>query len=152
MMQLMTWRDLDIHLVPEELDRTSFFALGGHIAELLTPHRMQFRDETVGGTEGLPSGLYWGVYLGNERAGGCKLDIWATDARGLDRVHAYCRGIERRLSEQSRDIIMAIKAECWQHPEYRRSFGSGDIYEAVLEHDIRDVRAFWEHLEARDKT
>lgn len=149
MMELMAWRDLDLHLVPKVLDRTSFFELGSRLAVLLEPQRMHYRDETGAGTVGLPSGLYWGVYLGDERAGGWKLDIWATDARGLERVESYCHAIQRRLSAPTRKVILGIKAQCWQHPEYRRSFGSGDIYEAVLEHGIEDVRGFWSFLEQR---
>lgn len=68
-LHLMVWRDLDIHLVQPALDKKKFFELGGRIAGLLKPHRMHYRDETEVGTEGLPRGLYWGVYLGDERAG-----------------------------------------------------------------------------------
>ena len=31
-LQLMTWRDLDIHLVQDEADLQTFFTLGGEIA------------------------------------------------------------------------------------------------------------------------
>lgn len=146
---LMAWRDLDIHLVPWILDRSSFFELGSRIAEVVVPHRMHYRDETIVGTDGLPSGLYWGVYLGEERAGAWKLDIWATDERGLERVQAYCRRIEQRLTVDSRGIILAIKEKCWQLPECRKRFGSGDVYEAVLEHGVRDVAGLWDYLERR---
>lgn len=44
---LMTWRDLDLHVVREDLDVTAFFDLGGEIATLLTPQRMHFRDESA---------------------------------------------------------------------------------------------------------
>src|SRR5690348_2893580 len=46
-LQLMTWRDLDLHLVREDMDVRSFFDLGRELADLLKPHRMHFRDETV---------------------------------------------------------------------------------------------------------
>ena len=78
-LDLMTWRDLDIHLVRERLDVPAFFTLGGEIAALLQPHRMHFRDESCVATPGLPKGLYWGIYLGNERAGAWKIDVWATN-------------------------------------------------------------------------
>ena len=148
-MKLMAWRDLDVHLVMQPLDRKTFFELGGRLAALLTPERVHYRDETEGRSAGLPNGLYWGVYLGDERQGAWKLDIWATDARGLDRVVSYCRGIERRLSVSTRETILMIKSQCWQHAEYRRSFASGDIYEAVLDHGVRSVESFWTFLNGR---
>src|SRR5437870_3923845 len=61
-LHLMVWRDLDIHIVQTNLNKTIFFELGGKIADLLRPHRMHYRDETFVATEGLPRGLYWGVY------------------------------------------------------------------------------------------
>src|SRR5437762_7876552 len=74
-LQLMVWRDLDIHLVQPVLDTAGFFEMGGRIAELLKPPRMHYRDETIVATEGLPRGLYWGIYLGDERNGAWKIDI-----------------------------------------------------------------------------
>src|SRR5438067_429082 len=55
---LMTWRDLDIHLVREDVRIDEFFRLGMEVAALLAPHRMHFRDETRVATPGLPGGLY----------------------------------------------------------------------------------------------
>jgi hypothetical protein len=43
----MTWRDLDIYLVNEEILLSDFFQLGSQIAELLTPTKMHFRNERV---------------------------------------------------------------------------------------------------------
>jgi hypothetical protein len=40
MLRLMAWRDLDIHLVREPIDKGQFFALGGRIAGLLSPRRI----------------------------------------------------------------------------------------------------------------
>lgn len=148
-LELMVWRDLDIHLVPQSLDLGDFFELGRRIAEILAPHRMQFRDERLVRSDGLPVGLYWGVYMGDERAGAWKLDVWATNESGLERVQAYCRNIHRRLSLETRSVILAIKAECWQRHEYRKLYGSADIYEAVLDHGVRDLTGFWQFLERR---
>lgn len=144
-LELMTWRDLDIHIVRESLDRVSFFELGGRLAELLEPHRMHFRDESVEQTPGLPRGLYWGVYLGDERRGAWKIDIWASSRADFEPAKRYCDRILERLTPASREAILAIKSACWQHPEYRRSFSSSDIYEAVLQHGVRDAERFWLH-------
>lgn len=145
-LQLMTWRDLDIHIVNDRLDTHAFFALGAQVASLLSPHRMHYRDETAVHTEGLPNGLYWGVYLGDERQGAWKIDIWMTDRVGFETPRAYGERVRQALSEGTRDTILRIKSACWQHPEYRRQFSSGDIYTAVLEHDVTDVDAFRAYL------
>ena len=151
-LQLMTWRDLDIHLVRSTLERQAFFEMGGMIADLLRPHRMHYRDETAIATKGLPRGLYWGIYLGDERRGAWKIDIWATDHDGYEPTRAYCEAIEKRLSDSARASILRIKAACWSHPQYRREFASGDIYSAVLDHGIDNIDAFWKFLNDRKES
>ena len=146
---LMTWRDLDIHVVQEHPDVRAFFSLGGDIATLLRPHRMHFRDETIVRTPDLPPGLYWGVYLGDERRGAWKIDVWQTDRAGFEPVQKFGERIAARLNAENRRIISAIKDACWRHPEYRRSFTSADIYSAVLDRGIRDVAAFQTDLRDR---
>ena len=150
-LHLMVWRDLDIHIVQPELDKKKFFELAGRIAGLLNPPRMHYRDETIEATQGLPRGLYWGVYLGDERKGAWKIDIWMTDSEGFEAVRAHGKRIEERLSESNRPLILQIKSACWRHPQYRREFSSGDIYDAVLEHGVADIDGFWRFLKDRNR-
>jgi hypothetical protein len=145
-LKLMVWRDLDIYLVTEEIILSDFFHLGSQIAELLTPTKMHFRNERVARTEGLPEGLYWGIYLGNERAGAWKIDIWAVKLEQLTELDDFCKEIERRLTGTLRQKIMGIKAECWRKPGYRRRYSSRDIYEAVIEKGVDDLAGFNEYL------
>ena len=58
-LNLMTWRDLDIHLENDHINVEKFFSLGLEIAEKLRPRRMSFRNELESETPGLPKGLYW---------------------------------------------------------------------------------------------
>ncbi|MFY9554494.1 MAG: hypothetical protein WAV47_07205 [Blastocatellia bacterium] len=148
-LHLMVWRDLDIHIIHSGLDKKRFFELGGRIAELLSPHRMHYRDETVVATEGLPRGFYWGIYLGDERAGEWKIDIWITDAGGFEPTRAYGERVRELLSDSNRSIILEIKSACWRHPQYRRQFASGDIYSAVLDNGVTGVEGFWKFLHDR---
>ena len=149
-LRLMAWRDLDIHIVQTEINKRSFFDLGGKIASLLLPHRMHYRDETIAATPGLPSGLYWGVYLGDERDGAWKIDIWVSEPEAFEKIRVYSERLGTRLSESARSIILQIKSVCWRHPEYRRAFSSSDIYAAVLDHDVKDIEGFWTYLKERD--
>ena len=143
---LMTWRDLDIHVIREDLDVRLFFDLGGEIADLLKPHRVHFRDESSVATPSLPRGYYWGIYLGDERSGAWKIDIWQTNRQAFERVHAFAEDLSARLNPENRAAILEIKAACWQHPQYRRGFTSADVYAAVLDRGVCDVPGFWAHL------
>jgi hypothetical protein len=50
---------------------------------------MHFRDESTAGTPGLPCGFYWGIYLGDERSGAWKIDIWQTNRQAFDLVRRF---------------------------------------------------------------
>ena len=150
-LRLMVWRDLDVHVVRAELDRKSFFELGARVADLLRPHRMHYRDQTIISTEGLPSGFYWGVYLGDVREGAWKIDIWLTNSEDFRAVREYGERISERLTDATRQTILDIKAACWKHPQYRKGFSSSDIYDAVLDHEINSVEEFWTFLRNRGR-
>jgi hypothetical protein len=145
---LMSWRDLDIHLVRNDPGIEAYFRLGSHIAALLHPHRMHFRDESHVGTPDLPPGLYWGIYLGDERRGAWKIDIWQTDSQGFEPVRRFGEDIAARLNDVNRQVILSIKEACWAHPQYRRGFTSADVYSAVLDRGVRDIQGFWQDLRA----
>ena len=150
-LDLMTWRDLDIHVVRDPLDRAEFFALGARLADLLKPPRMHFRDETVAHTAGLPAGFYWGIYLGDERKGAWKIDIWATTRAGFAGPHAYTTRLLERLTPTSREAILRIKSRCWQHPGYRKAFTSADVYNAVLDRGVTSIEEFWAMLKNEER-
>jgi hypothetical protein len=145
-LNLMTWRDLDIYLEAEDFAEESFFTLGKQINERFHPIKMSYRNERVAQTEGLPVGLYWGIYLGNERKGEWKIDLWVINGAECQKRLQFCDDIAARLTPTSRELILAIKCECWQDREYRRSYTSKDIYEAVLSEQIKNMHDFKEFL------
>jgi hypothetical protein len=141
-LDLMSWRDLDIYLEVKALSEAAFFSLGAGIATRLQPVKMQFRNELIAQSVGLPHGWYWGIYLGNERAGAWKIDIWAVQPEECNRLLQYGAGIQRRLNAENREQILQIKSQCWQDPGYRKTYNSSDIYQAVLDFGIADIHAF----------
>jgi hypothetical protein len=149
-LQLMAWRDLDLYLVAPGITVGTFFALGRRIAELLDVPRLHYRDERVGHTPGLPrDGLYWGIYLGDERAGAWKIDLWAMDEEEHGRLQAHVDAIAARLNSEARRGILRIKSACWMRPGYRLRYSSQDIYRAVLDHGVADVGSFDAYLRER---
>ena len=148
-LHLMTWRDLDIYLEAEELSISLFFELGNKIATLLNPVKMHFRNETIARTEGLPFGLYWGIYLGDERKGAWKIDLWMMKSDECKERLAYCDNLLNRISPAEKLIILNIKSQCWQNPQYRKTFYSSDIYDAVLQHGVKDIDGFYTYLQKK---
>lgn len=149
-LDLMTWRDLDVYLEVADTTRIDFFQLGAEICSVLAPVKMSYRNELIAKTKGLPAGLYWGIYLGNERAGAWKIDLWAVEAMECRRLIAYCGALQQALTPANRTLITAIKSHCWQDPAYRKAYTSTDIYQAVLEHKVTDLAGFQDHLRRQE--
>jgi hypothetical protein len=143
-LDLMTWRDLDLYLVAEEMDAARFFELGGRLASLLQPRKMYFRDERAGGDHSLPVGMYWGLY-----AGDWKIDLWAVEAEEARRLMEYESALAARLTDESRRVILAVKSAVCMDTNYRRAFGAKDVYDAVLDGGVRDEAGFRRYLGSR---
>ena len=112
---------------------------------------MHFRNELITKTQGLPLGLYWGIYLGNERAGNWKIDIWCVKAEECKRLIRYCSTLNDKITPESSVHIMNIKSQCWTDPLYRKSYTSTDIYTAVLEKNIQTSEAFKDYIKSQIK-
>ena len=150
LLQLMTWRDLDMYVEAEEVVSVrDFFALGGRIAELLRPTKMFFDNNILAGRELLPRGLYWGIRLGDLSQGAWKIDIWMVDTKTCRELLGYIDQISQRLTPQSRQQIMSIKSEFCQHPRYRKNFSGTTIYQAVLEDGVTTSDEFFGYLSQR---
>ena len=146
-LQLMTWRDLDVYLETDSFSKEKFFELGKNIDHLLNPVKMSFRNERIAQTPGLPNGLYWGIYLGDERNGAWKIDIWAMDSKECQQRIEYCNKIFDKISNSARLHILDIKSQCWKDPAYRKSYSSADIYKAVLEDGVTGMDDFRKWLQ-----
>jgi hypothetical protein len=147
-LELMTWRDLDIYLETNEMTNQRFFQLGDELVSSLKPHRMHYRNEFIGRTPTLPAGLYWGIYtssLGFPEE--WKIDIWAIDAKQVNDLQRQLNELKSRIDQDKRPPILAIKNHFCRHPEYRRKFTSSDIYSAVIKEGIVSVGEFSQWLE-----
>jgi len=144
---LMTWRDLDIYLENENLTEQKFFELGKEIVSLLNPVKMSFRNERIGKTKGLPMGLYWGIYLGDEKRGSWKIDIWGLTSKECEQRLEFCNQIGERITPDLRMKILEIKSRSWMDPLYRKFYTSNDIYTAVLEKHVHDLESFKLYLQ-----
>jgi len=141
-LNLMTWRDLDIHLESNQMTIKDFFNLGLDIATRLRPRRMSFRNEFIGNTPNLPRGFYWGIYTKLSFPEEWKIDIWALDSDQAKSLLKRFRDLEKKMSKENRPAILAIKSHFCRHPEYRKSFSSFDIYKSVIEDKIRSPEEF----------
>lgn len=145
-LQLMTWRDLDIYMEAPDITADACFELGRALYDLMSPWKMHFNDHRGRPLEGGIEGLYWGLYLGDVSKGAWKIDLWMLDADACRNRLMQNDRIRNRLTPETRTAILNIKSQLWNHPEYRKSLTSQMIYDAVLEHGIRDLDGFHAHI------
>jgi len=145
-LELMTWKDLDIYLEVDDVDEKNCFDLGSKICTHFHPVKMSFRNEFIGKTEGLPQGLYWGVYLKNQQDAEWKIDIWIVAPSECKRMLEFVSQIKNQLTPESVTHILEIKSKCSMNPLYRRSFTSSDIYSAVLDNKVTSYNEFMDFI------
>ena len=145
-LELMTWKDLDIYLEVGEVNEEICFELGSKICTHFHPARMNFRNEFIGKTDGLPNGMYWGVHLKSQQDEGWKIDIWIVSPAECKRMLDFVSQIKNKLTPETADYIMDIKSKCWMNPLYRRSFTSSDIYSAVLDNKVTSYNEFMDFI------
>ncbi len=143
---LMCWRDLDIYILDPPHDLKRCFEVGYELTRRLAAKKSFFTNN-LGGE---PSGLYWGIRLGDPRQGAWKLDLWFLDQEGYEKHAAYSARMSERLTAGSRGRILAIKEVYWRQAAYRDTITSDAIYRAVLDKGISRVEEFEEYLKTTD--
>jgi len=140
----MTWRDLDIYLITNEMTSKKFFQIGQERCELLNPRRMSYRNELMGETPGLPSGYYWGIYSQLHFSQEWKIDVWAIDSEQAKNFERLMEELSKGLTDEKRAYALEIKTHFWHHPDYRGKITSMDIYKSVIEDEVKSIESFKE--------
>jgi hypothetical protein len=139
---LMCWRDLDIYVLDPSPNLKQCFEVGYELTLRLAAKKSFFTNN-VGGE---PSGLYWGIRLGDVRQGAWKLDLWFIDQIGYQQHAVYSSNMVEKLTPENRAIILRIKEEYWQQACYRDTVSGDMIYRAVIDKGIKTVSEFEEFV------
>ncbi len=150
-LRLMVWRDLDILMDAPAITIPEFFDLGKRISLLLSPWKMFFTNNRDNDGGRYPRGLYWGIRLGDVRRGAWKIDLWAFDSNDSRDKVRECEALSNRLNDENRLIILKLKSQLWDKPQYRDTITSQDIYEAALDHGVHTLDSFFEYVEKKRK-
>ena len=151
---LMAWRDLDFNVLCRDLDADRVFETIRPLAA--HPRIKQLRYSNERGrfnATGLPQdeGYYWGVRYHTEAGDEWKLDLWFLPETAPRPEFAHLANILPRLTPETRLAILWIKDIWHRLPAYRGRVLSIDIYDAVLEHNIRTPVEFDRYLRERGK-
>lgn len=150
---LMVWRDIDLAVSSPSLNIE-------HAHEIMRPLYMHpqvkqvryFNESSFFNPSGLQINerYFFVVFYETPERPEWKIDIsfWLDAGIHPEPVHD---AIEQQLTAETRLAILWIKDVWYQLPTYRNGVYSTDIYDAVLQHDVRTPSEFERYLAQRDK-
>jgi len=144
-MGLMTWRDLDVTVVCQSLNRRQVLGVAAELAGHQDVKALQYRNDTGRWNqepEKYPDGLYLGLCCHPPELPEWKLDLWFVDDPARQPDLGHLRTLPERLTDNTRLAILRIKTLWSARPQYGTSVRSWDIYTAVLDHGVRSTDEF----------
>jgi hypothetical protein len=148
---LMVWRDIDLQVSNTNLSIAQAFEL---LHPLLTHPRVKqvryLHQSHHFKLDGLADRYFFMVYYEPEGQAEWKLDIsfWLGEGIHPEPVQ---EAIAQQLTPATRLTILQIKDAWYQLPAYRTAVSSVDIYDAVLQHNVRTLAEFDDYLAQRGK-
>jgi len=143
---LMSWRDIDIDLItsalPNDADYWKIVPTLFAIKNITSINLADNRNQTE---KNRPKSMYIGLNYLDENH-----NKWKIDIRILTQKDVTSNKIEnliiQKMNAENRRTILEIKSQVCDNPNYHKTFSSADIYEAVLQHNVKTTETFIEYL------
>ena len=138
-MDMMAWNDLDIDIENENVTVESLYDLSQYIIKTFRPVWYEAKETQneygnkvwFHGFETTITGELWNI------------DLWFLDKETIEKVEEYCDDIKEKVTIEQKEVIIAIKKELISRNLYTyEKYKSTDVYEAVLEHGVKDAKEF----------
>lgn len=147
-LKTMTWRDIDFERHDENPDCDKQWELGKELAQLEWVWNLHCNDAYKDPRTPDNSGLYWGIKVTEPESGNIwRIDLWTARQEEFERISPNRNTWYSKLNDETRYTILSIKDKLRDFSELRRTYLSSRVYEAVLEHGIRNLEEFkvwWE--------
>jgi hypothetical protein len=139
LMNLMAWNDLDIDVENERVNIKNIHEIIKFAIDKFSPVWIEGKKSMMNGkicyfigfeTEILKE--LWNV------------DIWFFDKAEIENCKKYCNEINEKTDEGKQKTIIGIKRELINEGIYNVRYNSVDIYDAVLNYNIKDVNELLE--------
>jgi hypothetical protein len=142
-LNLMYKKDIDISLINDNLSVQDFTQLGKELIDVLNTPSAYYRNTRITPVEKRPeNSLYWGIQTGD-----WFIDIWAMNSEVYLRAEKYIKEIKSQLTEKNRLIILQLKSKFIKNKTYGINFTSRELYDAVLNHEVKNSEQFNFYLE-----
>ena len=146
---LMVRRDIDITVSCEKLDPPTLAAFAQLGARLMQRTDLivgvRFRNDAGSWNaepRNYPDGLYLGLSARTPAGANWTFDIWLVDEPERQPDLAHLRTLLPRLTDEARVTILTIKQVLAAGDATEPKLPSALVYEAVMDHGVRDVEGF----------
>lgn len=143
----MTWRDIDIEL-RGPIDEGAFWQTAQYLIKQPSLVNLTLMDYRMSVNPNTPKGLYIGIRYDGILDTRWKIDLWFLGERqqGEPDFHAWAKA---RMTEEQKMDCLAIKAVVGTLPAYGETIYSVDIYRAVIEGGVKDIKGFQQYLKGQ---
>lgn len=141
-LDLLVRRDIDIYVqLPNDLDRTAFFAIGAAINQQFQVLKASYSNHFIRNFPGFDHGLFWGIQI-NHQGQKWKLDLWGYGPAHFDEHCAQFEHLQDSLKTIDPLTVLRIKDALRNEDGYRDGVAGNDIYTAVMTANIKTPEQF----------
>lgn len=144
-MDLMTWRDLDIYLDIEHVDKNRMYDLVHEMAALLQPFWLEAKSMLDNPEPGFPHGYFIGMETRLVGSNVWNIDLIVMALQDILQAQDEMNQRMCKINPVTRKVVLELK----NHPHYLKNFFSTDVYDAVINSSVRSVDELERWLEAR---
>ncbi len=144
---LMVWPDIDLEvLTPGAPDLSIAHAVAAHLGRETGATKINIGDTRRNTDPNLPRGIHLGPRIEHNGLR-WQMDIWFIDHEQADQRRELVKHFMSLLNDAARGAILQIKQVAAASDNYHRGVSSVDIYTAVLDLGVTDLRGFESYLQ-----
>ena len=134
-MDLMVWNDLDIDIENTGINMNVIYSITKFVFDKFFPIWFEGKETILAGKK-----CYFLGFETNILKDVWNIDLWFFDKLEIEKCKKYCDDISSRIlkNREFGDYIIKIKKELIQNGMYTTSYNSLNVYDAVLNHGIKN--------------
>jgi hypothetical protein len=135
-MDLMVWNDLDLDIENKNINMNSIYNLTKFIFDKYLPIWFEGKETVLENKK-----CYFLGFETNILKETWNIDLWFFDKLEIEKCEKYCNEISEKINENKelQNYIIEIKKELIQKGMYSSSYNSVDVYDAVLNYEIKNT-------------
>jgi hypothetical protein len=135
-MDLMVWNDLDVDIENKNINMNSIYNIAKFVFDKFLPIWFEGKETIMENKR-----CYFLGFETNILGETWNIDLWFFDILEIEKCERYCNEITEKINKNKelQNYIIEIKKELIQRGMYSSCYNSVDVYDAVLNHGIKNI-------------